>query len=729
MIETIKGSSRNCFLHRCDPPLRTVATGELEDSRECAEVSRKIFKTLKQTYRQQNHTSEVIGQRFLGNESHVEHFKLLERATTSILIGARNAIYNISLHDLTEIVDQRLQWSSTEAHLQLCYLKGRNDDECQNYVRVFGRQGPDRFLVCGTNAYKPLCRQFTIKDGAYVQKSDMDGLGLCPYDPRHNSTAVFAEGQLYAATVADFSGGEPLIHREKIRTERSDLNQLNGPNFVSSFAYQDYVFFFYRETAVEYMNCGKAVYSRVGRVCQHDKGGPHAFSDRWTSFLKARLNCSVPGEYPFYFNEIQSTSDVTDGRYAGESARLVYGVFTTPVNSIGGSAICAFSMNNILEVFQGAFKEQETINSNWLRVLPERVPEPRPGACVNDSRTLPDITVNFVKAHPLMDDAVQSYFALPVITKISFNYRFTKVAVDPQVKALDGKTYDILYIGTDDGRVLKALNTRAPETRNNVGQIIVSDVQVLKFGQAVKDLLVVHLAGEASKLVVFADSEIRAVPLHHCDSPAVATCRSCVALQDPHCAWDATANLCVAVLTKLHDSDADKTLFQDISTGRHRSCGYEQEMTKPVQPAVAPEIGRDEQPDERDNEIVIELDRENQYGRTQPRANEPQGVTVTPVVYSAQTLTGALIGTCFCSLVAGFAFGFWFSQRLRGTPYPEPSEQRQQLNRLTESSESPGFNNKSINLVLNVPPKNPNGKNANSSAENKPVQKVKKTYI
>ncbi|XP_078033382.1 semaphorin-1A isoform X3 [Augochlora pura] len=625
--------------------------------------------------------SEVIGQRFLGNESHVEHFKLLERATTSILIGARNAIYNISLHDLTEIVDQRLQWSSSGAHRELCYLKGRSEDECQNYVRVFGRQGPDRFLVCGTNAYKPLCRQFTIKDGTYVKDSDMDGLGLCPYDPRHNSTAVFAEGQLYAATVADFSGGEPLIHRESIRTERSDLNQLNGPNFVSSFAYEDYVFFFYRETAVEFMNCGKAVYSRVGRVCQHDKGGPHAFSDRWTSFLKARLNCSVPGEYPFYFNEIQSTSDVTEGFYAGERARLVYGVFTTPVNSIGGSAVCAFSMKNVLDVFQGAFKEQETINSNWLRVLPEKVPEPRPGACVNDSRTLPDVTVNFVKAHPLMDDAVQSFFAFPVITKVSFNYRFTKVAVDAQVKALDGKAYDILYIGTDDGRILKALNTRAPDSLNNVGQVIVSDVQVLKYGQAIKDLLVVHLAGEASKLVVFADSEIRAVPLHHCDAPAASTCGACVALQDPHCAWDVTKNLCVAVATKLHDSDADKTLFQDVTNGKHKGCGYE-------------------------------LD-----------------VIATPVVYSAQTLTGALIGTCFFSLVAGFASGFWFSQRLRGAPYPEPSEQRQQLNRLTESSESPGFNNKSINLVLNVPTKNPNGKNANSSAENKPVQKVKKTYI
>ena len=104
--------------------------------------------------------------------------------------------------------------------------------------------------------------------------------------------------------------------------------------------------------------------------------------------------------------------------------------------------------------------------------------------------------------------------------------------------------------------------------------ILYRDVHFFIAGQAVKDLLVVHLAGEASKLVVFADSEIRAVPLHHCDSPAAATCRSCVALQDPHCAWDATANLCVAVLTKLHDN-ADKTLFQDIPTGRHRSCGHE----------------------------------------------------------------------------------------------------------------------------------------------------------
>lgn len=80
---------------------------------------------------------------------------------------------------------------------------------------------------------------------------------------------------------------------------------LAAPNFVSSLTYGDYIYFFFRETAVEYMNCGKVIYSRVARVCKHDKGGPHQSRDRWTTFLKARLNCSVPGEYPFYFDEIR----------------------------------------------------------------------------------------------------------------------------------------------------------------------------------------------------------------------------------------------------------------------------------------------------------------------------------------------------------------------------------------------------------------------------------------
>lgn len=80
----------------------------------------------------------------------------------------------------------------------------------------------------------------------------------------------------------------------------------SAPDFVHSFRHGDHVFLFLRETAVEYMNCGKRVYSRVARVCMSDKGGGVAmYQNLWTSFLKSRLNCSVPGEFPFYFDEIR----------------------------------------------------------------------------------------------------------------------------------------------------------------------------------------------------------------------------------------------------------------------------------------------------------------------------------------------------------------------------------------------------------------------------------------
>jgi len=50
----------------------------------------------------------------------------------------------------------------------------------------------------------------------------------------------------------------------------------------------------------------QAVFSRVGRVCKSDKGFPRGSSrNRWTTFFKARLNCSIPGEFPFSFDEIR----------------------------------------------------------------------------------------------------------------------------------------------------------------------------------------------------------------------------------------------------------------------------------------------------------------------------------------------------------------------------------------------------------------------------------------
>lgn len=73
----------------------------------------------------------------------------------------------------------------------------------------------------------------------------------------------------------------------------------------------------------------QVVVSRVARVCKNDMGGSQRVLEKqWTSFLKARLNCSVPGDSHFYFNVIQSVTDVfqLDGR------PVVLAVFSTPAN-------------------------------------------------------------------------------------------------------------------------------------------------------------------------------------------------------------------------------------------------------------------------------------------------------------------------------------------------------------------------------------------------------------
>ena len=48
---------------------------------------------------------------FHGNSSHIDHFKLLKEDGTSVLVGARNIIYNLSLPDLLEYTDQVIQTS------------------------------------------------------------------------------------------------------------------------------------------------------------------------------------------------------------------------------------------------------------------------------------------------------------------------------------------------------------------------------------------------------------------------------------------------------------------------------------------------------------------------------------------------------------------------------------------------------------------------------------------
>lgn len=679
-----------------------------------------------------NNVNRISSISFKGNSSnYLDYFTVLYQDDETILLGGRNRVYNLSIYDFTERKTSEIFWPSSEAHGQLCNLKGKNEDECQNYIRLLFFTSPGRLLVCGTNSFKPLCRNYFHKNGNYLVEKESEGIGVCPYDPNHNSTAIYSNGHLFSATVADFSGGDPLIYREPLRTELSDLKHLNAPNFVSSVTYGEYIYFFFRETAVEFMNCGKIIYSRVARVCKHDKGGPHQSRNKWTTFSKARLNCSVPGEYPFYFDEIQSTSSIIEGVYGETSSKIIYGALTTPDNAIGGSAICVFQMNDIEEAFRGPFKDQESINANWLPVPDSKVPEPRPGECVRDSRILPDANVNFIKTHPLMERAVPSHHGRPILIRVSLNYRFTAIAVDPQVRTVNDKTYDVIYIGTDDGKVLKVVNV-ASELSSKA--FVISENEVFPKGVTVRQLTVAPGYG---KVVAISKGETKLVTLNHCRF--IATCGECIELRDPHCAWDQLKNLCVSV----DAVTSFRYLVQDVARGNGSKCKVSTNEKVPRKEVDDTIISNsiEEEPSSNSKELSLHIDnREFEDCSNDIDSDVRTGCSqIKKSEFTSGTLWWGIVIAAMIGLFVGFVGGYCVSRKFY-MQYPNTPfiEQHNHLDRLNVNQNSfLARPTKTVNLdVLNVssdtlPPKKDNLgslKNLNITNEGT-LQKIKKTYI
>ncbi|KAL1492772.1 hypothetical protein ABEB36_010971 [Hypothenemus hampei] len=677
-----------------------------------------------------NGGNKVSSATFKGNSSnHLDYFTVLYQDEYSILLGGRNRIYNLSIFDLSERKDSEIFWPSLEHHNQMCLLKGKSEVECQNYIRLLFKISPGRLLVCGTNSFKPLCRNYVYKNGKYIMEKESEGIGVCPYDPNHNSTAIYSNGHLFSATVADLSGADPLIYREPLRTELSDLKHLNAPNFVSSVTYGDYIYFFFRETAVEFMNCGKIIYSRVARVCKHDKGGPHTYKNKWTTFSKARLNCSVPGEYPFYFDEIQSTSTIIEGIYGKTNSKVIYGALTTPNNAIGGSAICVFHMDDIEDVFKGPFKHQESINANWLPLPDSKVPEPRPGECVRDSRVLQEFNVNFMKTHPLMEKAVPSYHGRPILIRVSLNYRFTAIVVDPQVRTVNDKTYDVIYIGTDDGKVLKVVNVATDQTAK---AFVISDNEVFPRGVAVKQLT---LAPGYGKVIAVSKGETKLLTLNHCKF--IATCSECIELRDPHCAWDQVTSLCVSV----DAVTSFRYLVQDIQRGNGSKCKVstnEKAAHKETADTSVDTNSIEEEPSRASKELSLQTDQLElddcdsndvniRTGCSQMKKNE----------FTSGTLWWGIVLAAMIGLFVGFVGGYCVSRKFY-TPYPNTPfiEQHNQLDRINGNHNSILTRPKQVNLDMNaspdtLPPKKDNlgsQKNLNITNEGT-LQKIKKTYI
>ncbi|XP_027775654.2 semaphorin-4B [Marmota flaviventris] len=472
---------------------------------------------------------------------------LLSTDGKTLYVGAREALFalNTSLSFWPGGKYQELLWSADAERKQQCSFKGKDPKrDCQNYIKILLPLNSSHLFTCGTAAFSPLCtyinvENFTLARDEMGNVLQEDGKGRCPFDPNFKSTALVVEGELYTGTVSSFQGNDPAISRSQslrpTKTE-SSLNWLQDPAFVAS-AYipesqdsfqgdDDKIYFFFSETGQEFEFFENTIVSRVARICKGDEGGERVLQQRWTSFLKAQLLCSRPDD-GFPFNVLQDVFTLSPSPQDWRDT-LFYGVFTSQWNrgATEGSALCVFTMDDVQKAFNGLYKEVNRETQQWYTVT-HPVPTPRPGACITNSARerrissslqLPDRVLNFLKDHFLMDGQVRSRLML-----LQPQARYQRVAVH-RVPGLH-RTYDVLFLGTGDGWLHKAVDVGSRVH-------IIEELQIFSSGQPVQNLL---LDSHRGLLYAASHSGVVQVPVANCS--LYRSCGDCLLARDPYCAW------------------------------------------------------------------------------------------------------------------------------------------------------------------------------------------------
>ncbi|XP_046761911.1 semaphorin-6A isoform X6 [Gallus gallus] len=515
-------------------------------------------------------------------QRHRLDIQLVTVMNRTLYIAARDHIYTVDMdtsHTEEIYFSKKLTWKSRQADVDTCRMKGKHKDECHNFIKVLLKRNEDTLFICGTNAFNPSCRNYKM-DTLEFLGDEFSGMARCPYDAKHANVALFAEGKLYSATVTDFLAIDAVIYRSlgespTLRTVKHDSKWLKEPYFVQAVDYGNYIYFFFREIAVEYNSMGKVVFPRVAQVCKNDMGGSQRVLEKqWTSFLKARLNCSVPGDSHFYFNILQAVTDVI--HFNGRD--VVLATFSTPYNSIPGSAVCAYDMLDIASVFTGRFKEQKSPDSTWTPVPDERVPKPRPGCCAGStslekyatSSEFPDDTLNFIKTHPLMDEAVPSIVNRPWFLRTMVRYRLTKITVDSAAGPY--KNYTVVFLGSEKGIILKFL-ARTGNSGFLNDSLFLEEMNIYNpekcsyDGMEDKRIVAMQLDKPSSALYVAFSTCVIKVPLGRCERHGKCK-KACIASRDPYCGWVKESGACTQLVL-----GAKLAFDQDIEHGNTDGLG------------------------------------------------------------------------------------------------------------------------------------------------------------
>ncbi|NXS57149.1 SEM3D protein, partial [Brachypteracias leptosomus] len=507
---------------------------------------------------------------------------LVDEDRAWLMVGAKNHIVLLHMDHPTR-EPEKIFWPASREQVEHCQLAGKNmETECANFIRLLQPFNRSHVFACGTGSYQPVCAFIQLGARGKVRAPPMrlvthsleSGRGRCPYSPHEPFTGLLVDGELYSGTSSDFMGSSAAFFRtwvhgaeqSYIRTEQNQDHWLHEPTFIGAYAipdtynpHDDKVYIFFRETAMEAGQWErKHIHARVARVCK---------------VMVPQDGLAVPKGFlspPGPMHNSRADREQRELRGTGVQAPDPHGTAETltaqcsPHSGVfSGSAVCVYSMAAVRAAFSGPFAHKEGFDYRWVEYK-GRVPYPRPGTvrdweagggnmvgwlgpnaapCVvtqcpsetydpllQSTKDFPDEVISFMRTHQLMWEPVYPQGRQPVLVRVSVPYRLRRLVVHRL--EVEGRHYDVLFLGTDDGKVLKV--GLAGGVSHGTEVISLEEISVTKVPSPILDM---KLSLKRQELFVSSTHGLLQLSLYRCKLYGK-TCTDCCLARDPYCTWD-----------------------------------------------------------------------------------------------------------------------------------------------------------------------------------------------
>ncbi|KAF3839185.1 hypothetical protein F7725_017902 [Dissostichus mawsoni] len=495
-----------------------------------------------------------------------------QEGSDTVYVGGQAMVYVLTFTN-RGVRDVQIPAASDQTAIDTCKAKAAPLElECDNFITVIQKVN-DTMIICGTNAGSPRCwmlvNETVLTDvqgnGQIASASDISP----PYPSqksisfpagnklRKENTALLAgvklenkrdggsnkqclkihnclrikkkkthmNGSLYSA-MSSVAGHPGSIRRtfgsqKLLKTENIWLlnPQFAGAAVIpSTMKYKEEIYFFFSE-----LNKTARVDEEPYRAhWTHLHGGIKALLENsWTTFMKARMMCGAGKTHQQYNNLKQAVVLTAQDKRAG----VLYGLFS---NAWGRTVICAYSIEDIDVAF----------STSKLKGYSSAFIGTRPGMCVRKNSTTGghnDIkNLGVIRYHPEIEDVIQPVGVAPLDLPMDDD-QITHTVADI-VMAVNDEHYSVLYIGTEQGKVLKVLHTSG-------GVFIISQYSLF---HNEGPILKMAIDSQKGHMYVGTAMEVQRLPLADCNRYGD-TCRDCILSRDPYCGWDRARRRCLAI--------------------------------------------------------------------------------------------------------------------------------------------------------------------------------------